>query len=768
MAKKKSKYLSGRRIDPRAITGGESVADLVDETFLAYNAARLREACQLFTRKMLEPDVTVGLSITGALTPAGLGISALIPLMRAGFVDWIITTGANLYHDTHFGIGLSLHQGSTAISDITLRGEEVVRIYDIFFDYSVLLDTDAFFRRVIEGEEFQRPMSTAEFHNLCGKYVLERERKLGIENKSFLAAAYEYGVPLYTSSPGDSSIGMNVAAKALQGNKLAFDPSADVNETASIVLAAKRGAIHGRGDKGKKHGGKSAVFILGGGSPKNFMLQTEPQIQEVLGIDERGHDYFLQVTDARPDTGGLCVAEGTCIDIPRDLSKYSEGVPIQQLVGKSGFYAYSYDHDQKKIGLSEVEKVWRTGEQEVWRLRFGWYTGMRKEKYKEGELLATPDHLVMLSGGSYKPLKALRAGEGLKAFNTSYSVDGYRQIGLGVGKTIPEHRYLLEFTLGRNLEPHEVAHHLDHNHLNNNFDNLAPEHYRTHVSNHRKLVWQKKTEDERRRWSEFNRQRLKPEVAQQMSRKFWDGLSPEELAEYKEKKRQEFLNADPSVREHRRRRAREWFGQLPENEQERRRAETRKQTLERFQNFSAEEREAWCEKFRLEENPRFKHDIDEERVRAALIESGGRIYEACEILHIDWRTLDRRLKMYGITREEIRQRYADNHKVVSVEPTGIVVPVYDMTVKRTRNFVANGIVVHNSGATPGEAVSWGKVDPDRLPDAVVCYVDSTIALPVITSYALARHEARELKRLFDRRVELMDLLLAEYEKSERR
>ena len=305
MPKKKSKFLGGKRIDPRPISADMALADLVDETFLAYNAARLREACQLFTQKMLEPETTVGLSITGALTPAGLGISALIPLIRAGFVDWIITTGANLYHDTHFGIGLALHQGSTQISDITLREEEVVRIYDIFFDYSVLLDTDSFYRRLIEGEEFQRVMSTAEFHNLCGKYVRERERKLGLENKSLIAAAYEYGVPLYTSSPGDSSIGMNVAAKALQGNKLAFDPSLDVNETAAIVLAAKRGAIHGRGDRGQKHGGRSAVFILGGGSPKNFMLQTEPQIQEVLGIDERGHDYFLQITDARPDTGGL-------------------------------------------------------------------------------------------------------------------------------------------------------------------------------------------------------------------------------------------------------------------------------------------------------------------------------------------------------------------------------------------------------------------------------------------------------------------------------
>src|SRR5882724_5775496 len=233
MAKKKSKFLQGRRINPAPITPSTSVADLVDNSFLAYNAARLREACQLFTQKMLEPDVTVGVTLTGALTPAGLGISALVPLIKAGFIDWMISTGANLYHDTHFGIGLPMHEGNAQTSDIVLRDEEVVRIYDIFFDYSVLLDTDAFFRRVIEAPEFQRPMSTAEFHYRVGRYVWERERKLGLKNKSLLSAAYEYAVPLYTSSPGDSSIGMNVAAKALQGNKLAFDPSLDVNETAA-------------------------------------------------------------------------------------------------------------------------------------------------------------------------------------------------------------------------------------------------------------------------------------------------------------------------------------------------------------------------------------------------------------------------------------------------------------------------------------------------------------------------------------------------------
>jgi len=310
LAKKQSKFLRGRRIDPKPITPNTRLVDLIDNTFIAYNAARLREACWLFTQKMLEPEVTVGVTLTGALTPAGLGMSALIPLIRAGFIDWIISTGANFYHDTHFGIGLAMHEGNASTSDIVLREEEVVRIYDIFFDYSVLLDTDSFFRRVIEAPEFQKTMSTAEFHYRAGRYVLERERKLGLKNKSLLAAAHEHAVPLYTSSPGDSSIGMNVAAKALQGNKLAFDPSLDVNETAAIVLAAKRGLIRDDVSTGSKRSnrrksGKSAIFILGGGSPKNFALQTEPQIQEVLGIDERGHDYFLQVTDARPDTGGL-------------------------------------------------------------------------------------------------------------------------------------------------------------------------------------------------------------------------------------------------------------------------------------------------------------------------------------------------------------------------------------------------------------------------------------------------------------------------------
>jgi deoxyhypusine synthase len=290
---KNRKFAAYPRLNPLGIGRNIDAADLIDQAFLAYNGGRLREAAKLLSEKMLPNDGYIGMSLTGALTPAGLGKSCLIPLMKAGFVDWIVSTGANLYHDLHYGLDMELYAGSPFLDDVALHKDGVIRIYDILFDYNVLLDTDAFVREVISGAEFQKTMGTDEFHFLLGKYVSERGRKLKLKDSSVLATAYECGIPIFTSSPGDSSIGMNVAAMAMRDSKLLFDVNRDVNQTAAIVYEAKS----------SKH--TSSVFILGGGSPKNFMLQTEPQIQEVMGIEEKGHDYFLQCTDARPDTGGL-------------------------------------------------------------------------------------------------------------------------------------------------------------------------------------------------------------------------------------------------------------------------------------------------------------------------------------------------------------------------------------------------------------------------------------------------------------------------------
>jgi deoxyhypusine synthase len=295
--KNSSNYLKSAKIGQKNMTKNTNIEQIIEEYFQAYNSARLSEACRVFVLEMLDNDVTIGMSLTGALTPAGLG-SCVKPLIEQGFVDWIVSTGANMYHDTHFALGHSLHKGSPFIDDVKLRDEWVIRIYDVLFDADVLYSTDAFYRKLIMLPEFQKKMSTSEFYYKTGKYLFNIENKLGMKEHSVLATAYKCGVPIYTSSPGDSSIGMNVAAVELEGSKLEFDVNKDVNETAAIVLNAKK-----RGAEGKP--GRSGVLIFGGGSPKNFMLQTEPQIQEVLGIQEKGHDFFLQFTDARPDTGGL-------------------------------------------------------------------------------------------------------------------------------------------------------------------------------------------------------------------------------------------------------------------------------------------------------------------------------------------------------------------------------------------------------------------------------------------------------------------------------
>jgi deoxyhypusine synthase len=298
----KQKYLTGKRILPKPISKKTNVIALIDNMD-AYNAGRLRAACHLLKEKYSKSDVTVGLSLAGALTPAGLGPSAVIPLMNHGFVDWITATGANMYHDLHFAFNLPMHRGSHTVDDVDLRRKGVTRIYDILFDYEdVLMETDRRLRKILVQPEFQKEMGTREFYHHLGRIMDAYERKNRLGQVSIVAAAYRNGIPVFTSSPGDSTIGMNVAGLELLAEagslrdrfKLKINPSIDVNDSTAIILNAKR-----------YERGKTAVILIGGGSPKNFMLQTEPQIQEVLMIPEVGQDYDVNITDARPDTGGL-------------------------------------------------------------------------------------------------------------------------------------------------------------------------------------------------------------------------------------------------------------------------------------------------------------------------------------------------------------------------------------------------------------------------------------------------------------------------------
>ena len=261
----------------------------MDEGFQAFNAARLGEACRIFTDKMLLPehDTTIGLTIAGAMTPAGLG-GCVVELMERGLVDFIISTGANLYHDLHYALNFTLHRGSPFVNDVELYEDGVIRIYDVLFPATVLLETDLYIREFLVRSGMNGPVSTAEFHYALGRDLMAQHP--GCEQYSIVAAAAATGVPLYTSSPGDSSIGMNIAFHELMNDShLMIDPNKDVNEVCAFILAGK----------------KNGCVILGGGSPKNFYLQGQPTLWEVYGIPKSGNDYFIQITTDSVVWGGL-------------------------------------------------------------------------------------------------------------------------------------------------------------------------------------------------------------------------------------------------------------------------------------------------------------------------------------------------------------------------------------------------------------------------------------------------------------------------------
>ena len=282
-------YLSGKPIGFYRPRGSAEVRHLIDEGFQAFNAARLSEACRIFSDKMLLPDndTTIGLTLAGAMTPAGVG-GCVVEMMDRGLVDFVISTGANLYHDLHYALNFTLHRGSPFVDDRDLYKEGVIRIYDVLFPARVLLETDAYIRDFLVRSGLDGPVSTAELHYRLGRDLMERYP--GCEEHSVVARAALTGVPIYTSSPGDSSIGMNLASHALLNeSRLMIDPNQDVNEVCAIVLAGRQ----------------NGCVILGGGSPKNFYLQAQPTLWEVYGIEKGGNDYFIQITTDQVVWGGL-------------------------------------------------------------------------------------------------------------------------------------------------------------------------------------------------------------------------------------------------------------------------------------------------------------------------------------------------------------------------------------------------------------------------------------------------------------------------------
>lgn len=278
---------TGRKIDPPNVSPNMTVKQLIEfYGSTGYNARRLAEAAEIF-QDMIETGSTICLTLAGAMTPIGLG-RAISSMMEAGFIDWIVATGANVYHDLHFAYDLPVRQGHFDVDDDVLYAKQIVRIYDVYIkEMGTLQAQDLIVQKEMKkAKDIPLNASTADIAYALGKAAKENAK---YPEKSFLVKAFELGIPVYMPAIGDSSIGLNMLPLLLEGRGVFPNVILDVAESAAILWKS----------------GKSGGLELGGGVPKNFFQQTGPALYQILKIKEGGQDYIIQLTDARPDTGGL-------------------------------------------------------------------------------------------------------------------------------------------------------------------------------------------------------------------------------------------------------------------------------------------------------------------------------------------------------------------------------------------------------------------------------------------------------------------------------
>jgi deoxyhypusine synthase len=261
--------------------------------FPAFVGRQVRTAYELMSRA-LGDDHGVFMTLSGAMTPAGLHSSCIVPLIERGCVDVLTTTGANLYHDAHRVIGHAVQEIDPNYGDRELRESRTIRIYDLAFSEDVLLDTDQLFMRLLAHPELQRTLTTPELHNHLGKQLHAIEQEVGAERPCLLSACYQAGVPIFVGAPQDGSILLNAAK--LRATDPSFtmnlDVLADINWMAALQWMVQRER-------------DTAIWILGGGVPKNYTLQGEPALSQMYDLDARGFDIDVQFCVDPVDNGAL-------------------------------------------------------------------------------------------------------------------------------------------------------------------------------------------------------------------------------------------------------------------------------------------------------------------------------------------------------------------------------------------------------------------------------------------------------------------------------
>jgi deoxyhypusine synthase len=699
----KHQFLSGKKILARKMKKGLKVTELVDNYYQAYNSARLNEACRLLVEKMLNPkrDVTIGITLAGAITPAGMS-GMFVSMMEKGFIDFVIATGANLYHDMHFALNFPLHKGTWQIDDATLYKHGIVRIYDLFLTTDTLLNTDKFSQEILLDKSAPRTktgISSSEYHHYFGEQLLKRAPNPEV---SILAQATKYNIPVYTSSPGDSTMGMDLAAYSKAVNKkfrrkgeidLHINPNLDVLETAAIVMGAK----------------ENGVMLLGGGSPKNFYLQTQPFLWECLGVEKGGHDYFIQVTMDSPQWGGLCFSKFSNIITANEKIKKAQNVKV-------GDKLLTVD-DENNLTTTKVKKVLKRkikkGEKicvikvEDPRVECGG-AGVTKGKISghKVKLVVTEDHPVFTQRGWVK-------AEELTLKDKILKITQYDKIAFDRENKVPSHLKDFRFRCGKENPMFEKT------------GAKNPFFGRTHSKETKEFISSLRTG------------------------KTWEEIIGEEKARELKQKYHEMMRGEKNPA---------WAGGISHEPYNEEFFEIRNKALQRDSYKCKVCGIAEKESFKKYNQPLHIHHIDYNKKNSNL----DNLLTLCVSCHgktcfnrESWKeklvTADDKDCPEFLPIKEIIV-YSDRKRI-----TGCLhgEEVYDFVCEPHHKFFADWILIHNSGATPSEAVSWGKINPDELKNTVVVYSDITLAVPILFSYALEKAKPRRHKKLYLKRHKLL-------------
>ncbi|HEY1342847.1 MAG TPA: deoxyhypusine synthase family protein [Bryobacteraceae bacterium] len=293
-------YVRVRRVDEC-----ETIDEILTHCLPAFGGAYLRRVYHILDRA-IGMGCPLTLAVSGPVTVSGQHQAWLIPLLETGWVAYLSTTDAVCYHDGHRSLDAyksgPIHEVSIHSDDAALREEGTIRVTDMAFDEGVLLDQDRFLSAVLARPEFQHKMTGTELRHLLGKYYAAQEHQNGVD-AGLLSTCHRMSIPILVGAPGDGSVFLNsmklwAMREAGLIPKYAFD--LDLHGEVFEACAYHRWGLFDH----PVHA--LATVILGGGVPKNYNLQPEPALGQVLGLPNvRGYHFDVQIVTAPVTDGSL-------------------------------------------------------------------------------------------------------------------------------------------------------------------------------------------------------------------------------------------------------------------------------------------------------------------------------------------------------------------------------------------------------------------------------------------------------------------------------